>query len=100
MIDKENLMVELMKVIDPELSLDIFSLGLIYDVKITDDNVSILMTLTSPGCPYGPAILEAVKMAGKEAGANNVEIEITFDPPWNPPEELKWALGAFSPWSA
>jgi metal-sulfur cluster biosynthetic enzyme len=69
-------------------------------VKIRDEGVWIKMTLTSPGCPYAPALLEAVKESCKDAGAKSSEIEITFDPPWEPPEEVKWAIGGFSPWSA
>lgn len=101
MLSKESVMQELRKVHDPELRLDIVTLGLVYDVEITEsDVVRIRMTLTSPGCPYAPALLEAVKESCKDAGAADSEVEITFDPPWEPPEEVKWAIGGFSPWSA
>ena len=88
-------------VIDPEIKLDIYSLGLIYNIDIKpDDAVDIKMTFTTPGCPYGPALLQSIEETLKGDGASSVNIELTFEPPWEPPEEVKWALGAFSPWSA
>ena len=90
----------LSKVNDPELKLDIVTLELIYGIKILDNNKAwVKMTFTTPGCPYGPALLEDVKAACIEAGASDCEIELTFDPPWQPSEDVKWAMGAFSPWS-
>lgn len=101
MLTKESVLEELRKVHDPELRLDIVTLGLVYDVQIREDSkVWIKMTLTSPGCPYAPALLQSMKDSCKEIGAGDTEIEITFDPPWEPPDEVKWAIGGFSPWSA
>jgi len=76
----------LSEIYDPELQIDIWSLGLIYDINITDDNdINITMTLTFPGCPYGPSIVEEAKEKLKEIpGARNINIEITFEPPWSP----------------
>lgn len=100
MLTKEGVMEELRKVHDPELKLDIVTLGLVYEVEIREKNaVRIKMTLTSPGCPYAPALLEAVKESCKASGAEDSEIELTFEPPWEPPEEVRWAIGGFSPWS-
>jgi metal-sulfur cluster biosynthetic enzyme len=99
-LDKEAVIGELRKVIDPEIRLDIYSLGLIYNLDIADETVNIKMTFTTPGCPYGPALLATIENAIKDIGAKAVNIELTFEPPWQPPEELKWAMGAFSPWSA
>ena len=99
-MEKDAVINALKTVSDPELRLDVWTLGLIYDISIDNDNVTITMTLTSPGCPYGPAIIEAVKTAVKEDGAAEVTVNIVFDPPWKPPEEVKWAIGGFSPWSA
>lgn len=71
--------------IDPELGIDIVSLGLIYDVKFSDNAVTIVMTLTTPGCPLVPyfhqQIVERVRQA---TGLTQVEISVTFDPPWSP----------------
>ena len=90
----------LSKVNDPELKLDIVTLELVYEIKILEnDKAWVKMTFTTPGCPYGPALLEAVEEACKEAGASEAEIELTFDPPWQPSEDVRWAMGAFSPWS-
>lgn len=76
----------LSEVYDPEIQVDIVSLGLVYEIKITDENdVNILMTLTFPGCPYGPAIIEEVEERLKEMNeVRNVKVTITFDPPWSP----------------
>lgn len=100
MLTEEKLKEALSKVHDPELRIDIITLELVYDMKILENNKAwIKMTFTTPGCPYGPALLEAVKEACTEAGASDCEIELTFDPPWQPSEDVKWAMGAFSPWS-
>lgn len=71
--------------IDPELGIDIVSLGLIYNVEWTEDSVTITMTLTTPGCPLVPyfkqRILDQVRSA---TGTEQVNIVLTFDPPWSP----------------
>lgn len=69
---------------DPELPVSIVDLGLIYDTKISGNNVNIKMTLTTPGCSMGSMIAGQAEMALKEIGADNVLIEIIWDPPWNP----------------
>ena len=94
MVEKEEVIETLKKVYDPEIQYDIYSLGLIYDVKIEGNKVSILMTFTSPMCPYGPMLLEEIKARLSEIkGVNNVDIEVTFDPPWKPSDELRATLG-------
>ncbi len=77
---------------DPELHIDIYTLGLIYDVRVEEDGVSILMTLTTPLCPYAREIEDAVRKAGALSGLP-VCITVTFDPPWNPPQDLRAILG-------
>ena len=74
---------------DPELPIDLWNLGLIYDLNINENgnnfDVSILMSLTTPGCTMGQYMMDDMKM--KLATIKNigdVEIELTFDPPWNP----------------
>jgi metal-sulfur cluster biosynthetic enzyme len=76
----------LMDVYDPELGIDIVSLGLIYKVEITPEHdVKVLMTLTFAGCPYGPSMLEDVDERIREiAAVRNVSIDLTFEPPWTP----------------
>ena len=79
---------------DPEIGLDIVEIGLIR--KITQDNegVEILMTLTSPFCPFADKLIgEVEKEVGKLEGTGTVRVEITFDPPWEPSAELKEKLG-------
>lgn len=79
---------------DPEVDMDIYSMGLIYDVSIADDgSVHVLHTLTSPGCPMGPVIQEDIRAAVLSLGASSIEVELTFDPPYQPSEELRIALG-------
>ena len=72
------------RVIDPELHYNIYDLGLVYDIKPRDDGeVDIEMTLTSPGCPYGPMIIHNTKEEVTNIGAKEVNIEIVWDPAWS-----------------
>lgn len=94
MITKDQLIEQVFKqYVDPELSIDIWTLGLVYKVTIEKDSVSILLTFTSPMCPYGPQMVEDLERLIKDKGAKKVKIEITFDPPWQPTEELREMLG-------
>ena len=75
----------LQNVYDPEIPVSIVDLGLIYDVKISSGrNVSIKMSLTTPGCGMGAMIAQQAETAVREIGADNVLIEVVWDPPWNP----------------
>jgi len=75
----------LKKVIDPELGLNVVDLGLIYQVKIKSETAFILMTLTSPGCPYADMFLDLVVGAVKKVhGVKKVKVDLTFNPLWNP----------------
>lgn len=91
--------VKILKTIyDPEIPVDIYELGLIYDVMINEDNnVKILMTLTSPNCPVAESLPREVEDKVKSLDLiNNAEVEITFDPPWSKElmsEEAKLELG-------
>ncbi len=80
---------------DPELMVDVWTLGLIYEIIIENDAVQIKLTFTSPMCPYGPAMVEDLKTLITKEGATSVDIEITFEPPWQPSEELKEMMGMF-----
>ena len=101
-IDTAQLGEEIVKVLkgiyDPEIPVDIYELGLIYDVMVnTDNEVKILMTLTSPNCPVAESLPQEVeqKVKGIE-GVVSAEVEITFDPPWSRDlmsEEAKLELG-------
>jgi len=72
------------KVHDPELPVNIVDLGLIYDTKVSGNDVNVKMTLTTPGCGMGSMIATQAEMALKDIGAENVLVEIIWDPPWNP----------------
>ena len=83
---------------DPEIPVDIFELGLIYDINIDDDGIAhIMMTLTSPNCPVAGSLPAEVKDKVKSViGIKDADIQIVWDPPWNPEmmsEEAKLELG-------
>ncbi len=82
----EDIIGAIKTVYDPEIPVDIFELGLIYKIDVSDDkDVTIDMTLTAPGCPvaeYMPQwVIDAV---GTVAGIRDVRVDMTFDPPWDP----------------
>lgn len=85
-ITKEQVLKVLEKVNDPELRLNIVDLGLIYGVEITEDNnVGVDMTLTTQACPVGPLMQMQAEAALKSIpGVNQVDVRLTFDPPWTP----------------
>ncbi|MGE5943643.1 MAG: SUF system Fe-S cluster assembly protein [Flavobacteriales bacterium] len=83
---------------DPEIPVDIYELGLIYDVFVNEDSdVKILMTLTTPNCPVAETLPMEVEEKIKSINeVNSAEVEITFDPPWTQDlmsEEAKLELG-------
>ena len=93
-LTKERLIEEVFKKYgDPELNIDIWTLGLIYEIKIDQKNVKVILTFTSPMCPFGPQMVEDLKRMIFEQGAGEVNIEVTFAPPWKPSEELREMLG-------
>jgi metal-sulfur cluster biosynthetic enzyme len=87
----------LRQVEDPELGMDIVELGLFYDAEIDGPKVKVTYTLTSMGCPVGPMIEEDISRVVREVpGVEDVEAELTFDPPWTPErmsEDAKFILG-------
>ena len=79
--------VEALKMVyDPEIPVNIYELGLIYDVVVSDaGHVNIRMTLTSPNCPAAQSLPEEVKRKTADVeGVRSAEVEIVFDPPWTP----------------
>ena len=95
MITKEAVIEKLKTCIDPELRVDVWTLGLIYDIKINDDNsINIKMTFTTPFCPYGQVLIDQIKdNIMKINGVKDVDIEIVFEPLWQPSDEVKLMLG-------
>lgn len=94
MVTKEQVIAALKTVNDPEVHIDVWTMGLIYDVAIAQTTVKILMTLTSPMCPYGPLLIDDLKKKVKGIkGVKEVQVTVTFTPVWKPSEELKQMLG-------
>lgn len=97
MVSQKQVYDKLKKVLDPELHINIVDLGLIYDVKTQGRDVDILMTLTFPGCPLGGVIHKEINEKLKNLpGVGKINIQITFDPPWDfskVSEEAKEQLG-------
>ena len=94
----EEIVRTLKTIYDPEIPVDIYELGLVYDVMVnTDNEVKILMTLTSPNCPVAETLpVEVEDKIKKIEGVTAAEVEITFDPPWTRDlmsEEAKLELG-------
>lgn len=82
---KEQIVLAIKSVYDPEIPVDVYELGLIYDIKIFPvNNVYILMTLTSPSCPSAGTIPGEIEQKVREVeGVNDVSVELTFDPPYS-----------------
>jgi len=97
MITKEKVLELLKQVIDPEIGLDIVSLGLVYEVEISEDSINITMTLTTPGCPLHSSITGWVKNILWQVEPNkNVNVNLVWEPPWTPEmmtDEAKKQLG-------
>ena len=87
MASEEEVREQLKEVIDPELNINIVDLGLIYEIEVDqNDNVEILMTLTTPGCPLHSVFDEMVKKEVSKLEVNEIEVELTFEPRWSPEE--------------
>tara|TARA_B100002052_G_scaffold278982_1_gene285827 strand:+ start:76 stop:372 length:297 start_codon:yes stop_codon:yes gene_type:complete len=81
---KEKVIAEIKKIYDPEIPVNIYELGLIYDISIKDKDVSVKMTLTTPNCPVAESLPKEVKdsiMELKEV--NKVNLDLVWDPPWD-----------------
>ena len=97
---EEDIIKAVKTVYDPEIPVDIYELGLIYEIKVDDEGrVSIIMTLTTPMCPVADSLPMEVqeKIFGVE-GVTDVDLSLVFDPPWNKEmmsEEAQFALDMF-----
>lgn len=84
MTKEEKIWQRLKDVLDPELGINIVDLGLIYDIKVKDGRVEILMTLTTPFCPLSAYFQQSLEDSIKGVfGVKEVKINLTFDPPWD-----------------
>jgi metal-sulfur cluster biosynthetic enzyme len=94
---KERIIEKLKQVKDPEFSVDIVNLGLIYDIKIEGNKAFIKMTLTTPTCPFAANILrDTQKVLSEINELDEIFVEVVFDPPWSADmmsEEAKLMLG-------
>jgi FeS assembly SUF system protein len=82
---KENIIKEIKKIYDPEIPVNIYELGLIYNIKVNEDKkVDIEMTLTSPNCPVAESLPNMVKQnILSVAGVKDVDLKLVWDPPWD-----------------
>ncbi len=95
---KDDIRIALKNIYDPEIPVNIWELGLIYDVDIDDTGFAkVTMTLTAPNCPVAESLPQEVKQSVLDVkGVKGADVEITFDPPWNQDlisEEAKLELG-------
>ena len=80
---KEKIIAEIKKIYDPELPVNIYDLGLIYDVKVEENKAKIKMTLTTPNCPVAESLPKEVKEGAMQVeGIEDVDLELVWDPPW------------------
>ncbi len=99
-LTEERVREELRGVVDPEIGIDMVSLGLIYGVRIEGSTVFVTMTLTSPGCPVAGMFINAVHAALMSIpGVTEAKVDLTFAPPWDPrtmaSEEAKMMMGIY-----
>jgi metal-sulfur cluster biosynthetic enzyme len=99
-VTEEQVREALKSVIDPEIGLDMVSLGLLYGVAVEGSKVKVTMTLTTPACPVGPAFVNAVHQAVKAMpGVSDCDVDLVFSPPWDPrtmaSDEVKLQMGFY-----
>ena len=93
-VTRERIIEEFETIIDPEIGIDIWTLGLIYDFTVeSGKKIVVTMTYTTPLCPYGPALNMEVTDAMRSLGFSAVDIQLTFDPAWKPPVNLREMMG-------
>ncbi len=81
---KEKIINEIRKIYDPELPVNIYELGLIYDIQVKGNKAEIKMTLTTPNCPVAESLPKEVKEGAMQVeGVNDVDLQLVWDPPWN-----------------
>ncbi|MFL2896108.1 MAG: SUF system Fe-S cluster assembly protein [Candidatus Pelagibacter sp.] len=81
---KEKIIEEIKKIYDPEIPVNIYELGLIYNVSVKDKNVSVKMTLTTPNCPVAESLPKEVKDSIMNVeGVEKVDLDLVWDPPWD-----------------
>lgn len=82
---REEILERLRPVVDPEIGISIVDLGLVYDVEEEGRRVTVRMTLTTPLCPYGPALVGQVRdLVAAIPGVEEAKVDLVWDPPWDP----------------
>ena len=102
-LSEESILAAIRQVHDPELLVNVVDLGLIYGVGVDEvegkSNVHVVMTMTTPACPFGPQLIQEVKdVVAALEGVGTVEVQITLSPPWTPDrmtEDARDELGMF-----
>ena len=94
----DEIIANLKRVFDPEINLNVYDLGLIYQVAVNQElDANVIMTLTSPNCPAAEILPMEIEFATRAAkGVNGVKVTLTFNPPWNPDhisDEGKYQIG-------
>ena len=81
---KKKVIEEIKKIYDPEIPVNIYELGLIYDISVKDKNIKVKMTLTSPNCPVAESLPKEVKDSIMEIkGVDKVDLDLVWEPPWD-----------------
>ena len=98
-VDRDAVVAALKQVYDPEIPVDVYELGLIYDIKIEGAKVSVTMTLTAPNCPIADEVVEQVRNGvWAVKGVQDVDVQLVFEPEWTPErmsEEAKLMLNMY-----
>ena len=98
-INRDDVVAALKQVYDPEIPVDVYELGLIYDIKIEGSKVSVTMTLTAPNCPIADEVVEQVRNSvWAVKGVQDVDVALVFEPEWTPErmsEEAKLMLNMY-----
>mgnify|MGYP001190031644 FL=1 len=80
---REKIIAEIRTIYDPEIPINIYELGLIYDVKVKENKAKIIMTLTTPNCPVAESLPKEVKDSAMQVeGIKEVDLDLVFEPPW------------------
>jgi metal-sulfur cluster biosynthetic enzyme len=95
MVIKDEVIEVLKNTLDPELGIDLYTLGLIYDVDMDEkkQKLYVKMTFTTPLCPYGPQMVGEIKSRLHDLGLDDVKVDVVFDPPWEPGADVRAMLG-------
>jgi metal-sulfur cluster biosynthetic enzyme len=95
MVIKEEIIEILQNFLDPELGIDVYTLGLVYGVDFDEkaQDLKLTMTFTTPLCPYGPQMIGELKSRFRAIGLDKVDIKVVFEPPWKPSDEVRAMLG-------